>query len=198
MRYHYGASHDEPVRVRRRFLFLWLGIAVGLFVGTYAMLCAFARRPLSPTEFWIFAAAVVRATPAHLRGSSPLETFRLGGAAFRSPVESVTLSTEGQPFSVPLPPRTVRMGHPLQPQRFVTFATGAELGDYLRSTLRRAGWSYREQFGSVHILDRGRLVLSVQSTFYLGTRVGELRISAHSRPRRAASAGPDDAGEVTR
>jgi hypothetical protein len=127
------------VPVRRRSLFLWLGIAAGLFVGTYAMLCAFARRPLSPTEFWIFAAAVLRATPAHLRGSSPLETLRLGGAAFGSPAESLTLSTEGQPFTIPLPPRTVGMGDPLQPQRFVSFATGAELREYLRCTLPRAG-----------------------------------------------------------
>ena len=68
----------------------------------------------------------------------------------------------------------------------VTFATPDEMGHYLRVTLPRAGWKYREQFGSVHALERRDLLLSVQSTFYRGTRVGELRISLLARPRRAA------------
>jgi hypothetical protein len=70
-------------------------------------------------------------------------------------------------------------------QRFVTFATPDELHTYLRSTLPRAGWSYRDQFGSMHVLEQGDLLLSVGSSFYSDTRIGELRISLQARPPRA-------------
>lgn len=152
----------------------------------YAILSGFARRPLSLTEFWIFGAAMVRATPAHVRGNDPLETLRLGGGAFGSPTETTTLSAGGRGYTIPLPPRTTRPEDGAKAERFVTFATPDELWHYLRVTLPRAGWSYREQFGSVHALERGDLLLSVRSTFYRGTRIGELRISLLARPHRAA------------
>ena len=176
----------SPVRLRRRKLPLFVGTAFGIVAVAYATLCGFARRPLSPTEFWIFAAAVLRATPAHLRGSSPLETLRLGGAAFGAPVKVATLSLGGQTYTLPLPPRTGRGENHPRAQRFITFATPEEEWEYLRSTLPQAGWSYRDQFGSVHVLGRGDVILSVQSTFYRGTRIGELRISLHSRRARGS------------
>jgi hypothetical protein len=88
----------------RRPLRLLLGIALGTFLLAYAVLSGFARRPLSPSEFWTFAAATLRATPAHLSGSDPRETLRLGGAAFGAPVESAILSAEGRPHTISLPP----------------------------------------------------------------------------------------------
>ena len=168
--------------MRRRVLRL-LGLVLGLILLGYVTLSTFARRPLSPGEFWAFTAAVLRATPAHLSGSNPVETLRLGGAAFGSPTRSAVFSVEGETHTIPLPPRTAtaRNAH-AQSQRFVTFATTEELREYLRSTLPRAGWRYREQFGSMHALERGNHVLSVQSTFYVGTRVGQLRISLRARP----------------
>ena len=170
-----------------RTLRLLLGAAAGLVILAYAVLSGFARRPLSPGEFGTFAAAVLRATPAHLGGSSALETLRLGGRAFGAPVATATLSVDGRAYAVPLPPRTTRAESHPRAQRFITFATPAERRRYLRSTLPRAGWRYREQFGSMHALERGDLLLSVGSTAYVGTRVGELRISLRARP------GPDSA-----
>jgi trimethylamine:corrinoid methyltransferase-like protein len=167
----------------RRTLRRLLYIALGLTVGAYAILSGFARRPLNPSEAWTFAAAVLRATPAHLGGSNPVETLRLGGAAFGSPTSATVFSVAGGAYTIPLPPRTARAesAHG-QSQRFITFATTLELREYLRSTLPRAGWHYREQFGSMHALERGNHTLFVQSTFYVGTRVGELRISLRARP----------------
>lgn len=164
-----------------------LYIALGVTLGAYGVLSGFARRPLNASEFWTFAAAVLRATPAHLGGSNPVETLRLGGAAFGSPTRETLIVVAGEAYTIPLPPRTVRAesGHG-QSQRFITFATSRELPEYLRSTLPRAGWRYREQLGSMHVLERGNHVLSVQSTFYVGTRVGELRISLQTRTLPAA------------
>jgi hypothetical protein len=160
-----------------------LGIVLGVLLVAYAVLSGCARRPLNPAEFWTFAAAVLRATPAHLGGSNPAETLRLGGAAFGAPTTAALFSVAGQGYAIPLPPRTARAPNEhAQSQRFVTFATPRELHTYLRSTLPRAGWRYREQLGSMHALERGTHVLSVQSTFYAGTRVGELRISLRARP----------------
>jgi trimethylamine:corrinoid methyltransferase-like protein len=168
--------------VSRRTLRRLLGIVLGGLLLSYAVLSGFAGRPLNPAEFWTFAAAVLRATPAHLGGSNPVETLRLGGAAFGSPTGSAAFSVEGQTHTVPLPPRTARAPNAhAQSQRFITFATTNELHAYLRSTLPAAGWRYREQFGSMHALERGNHVLSVQSRFYVGTRVGELRISLRAR-----------------
>ncbi|HEY0151094.1 MAG TPA: hypothetical protein VGB92_03790 [Longimicrobium sp.] len=166
-------------RTIRRLLF----VAVGAPLLIYVILSGFARRPLNPSEFWTFGAAVLRATPAHLGGSNPVETLRLGGAAFGSPTNATVFSVASRTYTIPLPPRTVRVesAHG-QSQRFITFATTLELREYLRSTLPRAGWHYREQFGSMHALERGNHTLSVQSTFYVGTRVGELRISLRARP----------------
>jgi hypothetical protein len=160
-----------------------LFVAVGVPLLIYLILSGFARRPLNPAEAWTFAAAVLRATPAHLGGSNPVETLRLGGAAFGSPTRATVFSVADQEYTIPLPPRTVRAesAH-AQSQRFITFATSRELKEYLRSTLPRAGWRYREQFGSMHALERGNHILSVQSTFYVGTRVGQLRISLRARP----------------
>lgn len=166
-------------RTLRRLLY----IALGVTLGAYAVLCGFARRPLDPAEFWTFAAAVLRATPAHLGGSNPVETLRLGGAAFGSPTRTALLVVAGEAYAIPLPPRTVRAESAnAQSQRFITFATPRERQEYLRSTLPRAGWRYREQLGSMHALERGNHILSVQSTFYVGTRVGELRLSLRARP----------------
>lgn len=171
----------------RRTFRLLLGIALGVTALAYVVLSSFARRPLSPSESWIFAAAVLRATPAHLSDSNPLETLRLGGAAFGSPAEAVVLFAAGRTYTIPLPPRTVRAeSTPAPTQRFITFATPEERHEYLHSTLPQAGWSYREQLGSMHALERGELFLAVQSTFFVGTRVGELRISLGRRPLRAA------------
>jgi hypothetical protein len=160
-----------------------LCIALGVPLLAYAVLSGFARRPLNTSEAWTFAAAVLRATPAHLGGSNPVETLRLGGAAFGSPTNATVFSVAGGTYTIPLPPRTVRAesAHG-QSHRFITFATSGELREYLRSTLPRAGWHYREQFGSMHGLERGNHILSVQSTFYVGTRVGELRINLRARP----------------
>jgi hypothetical protein len=160
-----------------------LGIAPAVLLLGYAVLSGFARRPLSPAESWIFAAAVLRATPAHLGGSNLVETLRLGGAAFGSPSQVAVFSVAGRAYTIPLPPRTVRVesAH-AKSQRFITFASPRERQEYLRSTLPRAGWRYREQFGSMHALERGNHLLSVQSTFHVGTRVGELRISILARP----------------
>jgi trimethylamine:corrinoid methyltransferase-like protein len=171
----------------RRTLRRLLGVALGVLFLGYAVLSVFARKPLSPVESWTFAAAVLRATPAHVGGSNPVETLRLGGAAFGSPTVATLLSAGGRAYTIPLPPRTVRAesAH-AQTQRFITFATPEELHAYLHSTLPRAGWRYREQLGSMHALERGDHILSVQSTFYVGTRVGELRISLRARPLPAA------------
>jgi len=168
--------------MRRRALRL-LCIALGVLLLAYAVLSGFARRPLSPADAWTFAAAVLRATPAHLGGSNPVETLRLGGAAFGSPTRATLISVAGEAHTIPLPPRTARAeSADAQSQRFITFATPRELEEYLRSTLPRAGWRYREQLGSMHALERGNHILSVQSTFYVGTRVGQLRISLRARP----------------
>jgi hypothetical protein len=90
--------------MNRRTLRLLLGIALGAFVLAYGVLSSFAQLPLSPSEFWTFAAATLRATPAHLSGSDPRETLRLGGAAFGAPIESTILTAEGGPHTIPLPP----------------------------------------------------------------------------------------------
>jgi hypothetical protein len=161
-------------------------LLLSVLAAAYAVLSGFARRPLSPPEFGTFAAAVLRATPAYLGGSDPLETLRLGGAAFGSPADTVVLPVDGRAYAVELPPRTARAESTRPPaRRFVTFATAEELHGYLRSTLPRAGWSYREQLGSMHALERGDLFLSVQSRFHAGTRVRELTISLRTRPHRA-------------
>lgn len=171
----------------RRTLRRLFGIFLGVLVLGYAVLSGFARRPLTPAEYWTFAAAALRATPAHLGDSNPVETLRLGGAAFGSPTGATLLSAGNQTYTIPLPPRTTRAksAH-AQSQRFITFATSEELHEYLCTTLPRAGWRYREQCGSMHALERGNHVLSVQSRFYVGTRVGELRISLRARPLPAA------------
>jgi trimethylamine:corrinoid methyltransferase-like protein len=171
----------------RRTLRRLVGAALGLVLVGYAVLSGFARRPLNPAEFWTFAAAVLRATPAHLGGSNPVETLRLGGAAYGSPTGATVFLMAGQAYTIPLPPRTVpaRNAH-AQTQRFITFATTQDLHAYLHSTLPRAGWRYREQLGSMHALERGDHVLSVRSTFYVGTRVGELGISLRARPLTTA------------
>lgn len=161
-------------------------LVLGLVLLGYAVLSIFASRPLSPSEFWTFSAAVLRATPAHLGGSNPLETLRLGGAAFGAPVRSVAVPADGQHHTIPLPPRTTPAGSGhAQVHRFVTFATPEELHAYLHSTLPQAGWRYREQLGSMHALDKDDLLLSVGSSFHRGTRIGELRISL--RPRATVS-----------
>ena len=171
----------------RRTFRLLLSTALGILLLAYVVLSSFARRPLNPSEFWIFAAAVLRATPAHLGSSNPLETLRLGGAALGAPAQTAALSTSDQTYTIPLPPRTVQVESPYpQVHRFITFATPEERHQYLHSTLPQAGWRYREQLGSMHALEGRDLLLSVQSTFYVGTRVGELRISLQARPRRAA------------
>lgn len=157
-------------------------LLLSVLVAAYAVLSGFAGRPLSPSELGIFAAAVLRAAPAHLGGSDPVETLRLGGAAFGSPADTVVLTADGRAYTVDLPPRTARAESPHPPaRRFVTFATAEELDEYLRSTLPRAGWSYREQLGSMHALERGDLLLSVQSRFHVGTRVRELSIGLRAR-----------------
>jgi hypothetical protein len=51
-------------------LLLLAGIPLAVFALAYGVLSAFARRPLGMTEFCTFAAAVVRAAPAHLSGST--------------------------------------------------------------------------------------------------------------------------------
>jgi hypothetical protein len=166
-----------------------LYIAFSVTLGAYALLSGFARRPLNPSEAWTFAVAVLRATPAHLGGSNPVETLRLGGTAFGSPTGAALFSTAGGAYTIPLPPRTVRVesAH-AQSQRFITFATPTERQEYLHATLPQAGWRYREQLGSMHALDRGNHLLSVQSTFHVGTRVGALRISIRARPLPAGQA----------
>ncbi|HEX7240284.1 MAG TPA: hypothetical protein VF263_08475 [Longimicrobiaceae bacterium] len=166
----------------RRTTLLLLCVPLGALAAAYAALSGFARRPLSPPEFGIFAAAVLRATPAYLGDNDPVETLRLGGAAFGSPADTVVLTAEGRTYAVGLPPRTTRAESTHPPaRRFVTFATAEELHEYLRSTLPRAGWSYREQLGSMHAFERGDLLLSVQSRFHAGTRVRALSIGLRTR-----------------
>ena len=168
--------------MRRRAAWWTVFAAIALPALAYATLSGFARRPLSPGEAWTFGAAVVRATPAHLGGASLLETLRLGGRAFGSPLAAFTLRAGGRAYAIPLPPRTVHTPSRRNPHRFVTFASGAGLHAYLHSTLPTVGWLYREQFGSVHALQRGGLLLSVGSTFHAGTRVRELRFTLSAHP----------------
>lgn len=131
-------------------------------------------RPLGPRESWIFGAAFVRATPAYLSERNPLEILRTGGWAFGHPQTDVVLAAGGRQHVIPLPPRTT-FGSSDVPGQFITFATPPELRAYLRQTLPRAGWPYREQFGSVHTLGPEGLTLSVRSSVHAGTRIGELR-----------------------
>jgi hypothetical protein len=158
-------------------------VVLGVCVLAYVLLSGFARRPLRPPEFVAFSAAMVRATPAHLGRRNPLETLRLGGTAFGSPAAAAVVSTQGETYTVPLPPRTARSGPDGRPPRFVTFATADELYGYLHSTLPRAGWAYREQLGNMHRLDGGEAVLSLSFRFHAGTRIREVRLDV--RPRRS-------------
>jgi hypothetical protein len=156
---------------------LFVGIVVGVPVVVYSVLSGFAGQPLRPSEFATFAAAVLRATPAHLTGRNPLETLAVGGQAFGSPVETFTIRAGGRwPDTLPLPPYAVRGKSDRYGQRFITFATGEKLQEYFRSTLLRVGWRYREdlRLGSMHVLQRGGVRLSVNITFYRGTRTSTL------------------------
>jgi hypothetical protein len=161
-----------------RTLRLLLGIVVGLAAFVYAIVSAFAGRPLRLDDSWTFAAAVVRATPAHVQGRNPLETLRLGGQAFGSPVKTFTVAARGQTYTLPLPPHTAYAPSQPQTQRFITFATGEELQEYFGSTLREAGWRDGEQLGSRRRFERGQFSLSVDTRFYLGTRIRALTFPA--------------------
>ena len=160
-----------------RILRLVLGLILGIGILAYAGLSVFARQPLHPTDFLTFAAAVVRATPAYVQGANPIETLRLGGEAFGSPVERFTIAVGTPAHTLPLPPHTVRAETPRERQRFITFATGEELHDYFGTALPRAGWRYTEQLGSAHMLQREGQRLSADLKFYRGTRIRELRYS---------------------
>jgi hypothetical protein len=152
------------------------------------MLFVFAGRPLPPSEAWTFAAAVLRAAPAHIQGGNPVETLQVGGQAFGSPLEDFTLAADTQAYTLPLPPHTALAESTGDSQRFITFATGEELQTYFGSTLLRAGWRQREQLGSARTFERGDQLLSVDVKFYRGTRIRELRYNL--RPSRAGLAPP--------
>jgi hypothetical protein len=159
-----------------------LGVVVGVPLLAWGVLSALSRRPLGPADAWTFAAAVARATPAHLGGTSAVETLRLGGRALGEPAREAWISAEGRGgYTIPLPPRTVERGESTHSRRFVTFATSDELHEYLHLTLAEAGWRYREQFGSMHVLDGDGAVLSVLFSFLAGTRVREMSVSVQHR-----------------
>lgn len=165
----------------RRILLPAAGGLLALLAGSYLVLSTLARRPLAPAEYAVFGAAVLRATPAFLGSSDPVETLRLGGSAFGSPLEAATLTLSGEAVRVPLPPRT-SAADAAAGSRFVTFATSRELRTYLHETLPATGWRYREQFGSMHALERDGVSLSISMRFYVGTRVTELLLGV--RPLR--------------
>lgn len=170
---------------------LLFGVVVVGVIGAYAVLSAFAGRPLPPSDAWTFAAAVFRATPAHLQGRNPLETLRLGGEAFGSPIETFTVATRGPLQALPLPPHSVYGASQRQTQRFITFATDEELQEYFDSTLRRLGWHERERLGSTRRLERDRFSLPVDTKFYLGTRIRALTFPAAAAPDRPGPGTPD-------
>jgi hypothetical protein len=167
---------------------LLLTLVIGVGVLAYATLSVFAGRPLPPFEAWTFGAAVLRATPAHIQGGNPVETLRVGGQAFGSPLEDFMLAVDNQAYTLPLPPHTALAESAGDSQRFITFATGEELQTYFGSTLLRAGWRHREQLGRARMLEREEQLLSVDVKFYRGTRIRELRYNL--RPSRAGLAPP--------
>ena len=160
----------------RRIPVVAAGIALAATLGFWVVLSVASSRPLGPREAWTFGAAFVRATPAYLAGRNPLEILRDGGWAFGHPQTAVVLAAGGHQYVIPLPPHTT-FGSSDVPWQFITFATTKELRVYLHETLPRAGWPYREQFGSMHTHGTDGVTLSIRSSFHAGTRIGELRYS---------------------
>lgn len=178
----------------RRIVRLLFSVVLGVALTTYVVLSVFARQPLAPAEFWTFATAVVRATPAHAQGRNPVETLRLGGEAFGSPVKQFTVAARGQTYTLPLPPHSAFASSQRQTQRFITFATGDELQEYFGSTLPRAGWRARQQLGSTRRFERDQSSVSVDTKFYLGTRIRALTFPASAgleRPGPPPTAYPE-------
>lgn len=192
-----SGSQVRPIVSRRVAVFV--GIVVGVVITAYAVLSAFARQPLSPSQAAAFAAAVLDATPAHLgrvtgvrEVRNPFETLRVGGRAFGSPVKTFTITGDGYPYTLPLPPHTTRAESPRQTQRFITFASNEELNEYFVSTLPRAGWPEREELrlGSMRVLNRRNLLLSVSVKFELGTGIRELDFPPSARVDRSVGGPP--------
>jgi hypothetical protein len=173
-----------------RVLLIIAAVALAAVVLSYAGLSILARRALNHREFGQLSAAILRATPAHVLGENPVETIRLGGRAFGDPAWTASLRVDTATHVVPLPPRTVQMSS--DPLRFVTFASAAELNEYLQSTLQRAGWRHSDQFGSMHLYQNDSLQLSVRSAFFRGTRIGELRfmLTRHGLSREPVASAP--------
>jgi hypothetical protein len=172
---------SDLARPVRRGVTLAVAAASLAGIATYLVLSGCAGRPLTPPEAWSFGAAFARATPAHVAGRNPLVTLRLAGRAFGNPQRAVVLEADGRQYRIPLPPRT-SFGPSDVPGQFITLATPEQLREHFHVTLPRAGWPYREQFGSMHVLGSDEVVLSISSTHYAGTRSGQIRVSVRAIP----------------
>src|SRR5690349_18705120 len=146
----------------RRRLIRSLLIGLAAVLVTYVALAITAGRPISPDEYAIYTSAIVRAALGHASEAGGVHALQYVRAALAEPSLTAQLAGGATQLAVPLPPHTSRQPETAEPNRYISFATDAEMIVYLTQTMPRAGWQHVDQLGGSQVFSSGtrKIVLS--------------------------------------
>jgi hypothetical protein len=162
--------------MRRVSVRLLLIVLAGLLTSYLAM-AATARRLISRDEYTIYSNAIVRAAVGHADEAGGLRALAYARAALAEPALTAQISSSVPQVVIPLPPHTARqLGAGRGPDRYVSFATDAEMVVYLTQTMPQAGWQYVDQMGGGHIFSSGARVVALSQRYLLSRAIRSLTI----------------------
>ena len=136
-----------------------------------------ARRPISLNEYTIYSNAIVRATVGHADEAGGLRALAYARAALAEPALTAQISSSVPQVIIPLPPHTTRqLSAGGGPDRYVSFATDAEMVVYLTRTMPQSGWQHTDQMGGGHIFSNGTRVVVLSERYLLSRAIRGLTI----------------------
>ena len=157
----------------RKILISSLSFILALFLSGYLSLSLSAGRPLTISEYTRFSSAILWNTVLHPGENGGSTSLKLANAALSSPSTTGSAQVNGRQYTYPLPKYSVQKGE----ERYLTFASSAELQDYFQRELPSAGWRRVEQLGAAHSFESEGAGMLITHHFYLGERISELNFS---------------------
>ena len=163
--------------MRRVIVRLLLIVLAGLLTSYLAMVVT-AKRPIALDEYSIYSNAIVRAAVGHADEAGGLRALAYTRAALAEPTLTAQVSRSEPQLVIPLPPHTTRQPNSVGgPERYVSFATDAEMVVYLTQTLPQAGWAYVDQMGGGHVFSSGARMVVIAERYLLSRAIRSLTIT---------------------
>lgn len=165
----------------KRMMMVGCSLITTIVILTYLTMMLVAQRLISPAEYFLYTNAIARATMGHIGEDGGRRALVYTSRALTHPVGVAPISTRQGLLTFPLPPHTIH--DPALPtgqgNHYLSFATDADLIQYITITMPHAGWTHTDQMGAGHFFTDGHQQVVLSQRYFLSTAIRELVITAY-------------------